>query len=113
MHVSRNKIERAIEKRLTEAMNREKPPIGPELAQYLAEWGQWLGDRDGSCRSSDWHVLFLRWSLSIPQYVDLLNYKRFQDDKVTSRGSCWATIVFDIHLCLVLPRPSLNASTFP
>ena len=63
MHVSRNKIERAIEKRLTEAMSNEKPPIGPELAQYLAEWGQWLGSRDGSCRSSDWHVHFLRWAL--------------------------------------------------
>ena len=63
MHVSRNKVERAIEKRLTEAMNREKPPIGAELAQYLADWGQWLGRRDGSCRSSDWHVHFLRWSL--------------------------------------------------
>ena len=63
MHVSRNKVERAIEKRLTEAMNCEKPPIGPELAQYLSDWGQWLGNRDGSCRGSDWHVHFLRWAL--------------------------------------------------
>jgi hypothetical protein len=63
MHVSRNKVERAIEKRLTEAMNCEKPPIGPELAQHLAEWGQWLGNRDGSCRSSDWHLLFFSWAI--------------------------------------------------
>ncbi|MDB4668513.1 hypothetical protein OAF50_01110 [bacterium] len=63
MHVSLNKIEGAIEKRLTEAMSCEKPPIGPELAQHLAEWGKWLGDRGGSCRSDDWHVLFFRWAL--------------------------------------------------
>jgi hypothetical protein len=63
MHVSRNKAERAIEKRLTEAMDREKSPIGPELAQHLAEWGQWLGSRDGSCRSSDWHLLFFSWAI--------------------------------------------------
>ena len=44
MNESRNKVERAIEKRLTEAMSNEKPPIDPELAQYLAEWGQWLGN---------------------------------------------------------------------
>ena len=48
----------AIEKRLTEAMSHKKPPIGTELAQHLAEWGQWLGNRDSSCRSSDWHVNF-------------------------------------------------------
>ena len=45
MNESRNKVERAIEKRLTEATSNEKPPIGPELAQYLAEWGQWQGNR--------------------------------------------------------------------
>ena len=44
MHVSRNKVERAIEKHLTEAMNREKPPIGPVLVQYLSDWGKWLGN---------------------------------------------------------------------
>ena len=37
MHVSRNKVERSIEKRLTEAMNCEKPLIGSELAQHLAK----------------------------------------------------------------------------
>jgi hypothetical protein len=63
MHVSRNKAERAIEKRLTEAMDREKSPIGAELAQHLAEWGQWLGSRDGSCRSSDWYLLFFSWAI--------------------------------------------------
>ena len=63
MHVSRNKAERAIEKRLTEAMNCEKPPIGSVLAQHLSDWGKWLGDREGSCRSDDWHVLFFRWAL--------------------------------------------------
>ena len=63
MHVSRNKVERAIEKRLSEAMNREKPPIGPVLVQYLSDWGKWLGNREGSCRSDDWHVLFFRWAL--------------------------------------------------
>ena len=63
MHVSRNKVERAIEKRLTEAMSREKPPIGPVLVQYLSDWGKWLGNRDGSCRSSDWHLLFFSWAI--------------------------------------------------
>ena len=63
MHVSRNKLERAIEKRLTEAMNYKKPSIGPELAQHLTDWGKWLEDRDGSCRSSDWHLLFFSWAL--------------------------------------------------
>jgi hypothetical protein len=63
MHVSRNKVERAIEKRLSEAMNREKPPIGPVLVQYLSDWGKWLGNREGSCRSDDWHVLFFKWAL--------------------------------------------------
>jgi hypothetical protein len=44
MNESRNKVKRAIEKCLTEAMSNEKTPIDPELAQYLAEWGQWLGN---------------------------------------------------------------------
>ena len=63
MHVSRNNIERAIEKRLTEAMNYKKPSIGPRLAKHLADWGKWLGDRGSSCRSNDWHLLFLIWAL--------------------------------------------------
>lgn len=64
MQVSRNKVERVIENRLTEAMRHNKPPIGSELAKYLGEWGQWQGNRGSSCSTSDWHVNFLKWALA-------------------------------------------------
>ena len=55
MHVSRNKVERVIEKRLTEAINREKPRIGPvkfftiisELAQKSFPFMNSTMDVDG------------------------------------------------------------------
>jgi hypothetical protein len=63
MNESRNRIEPGIEKRLTEVMNHEKPPIGPRLAEYLADWNQWMGNRGASSCSSDWHLVFFKWAL--------------------------------------------------